>query len=60
MNTRTVIESGIHFRTATTLPLAVLPDFFTVRPHTLGQAIHNLVGCVSDLTDEVDRIGRAK
>ncbi len=27
---------------------------------TLGQAIHNLVGCVADLTDEVDRIGRAK
>jgi hypothetical protein len=28
--------------------------------NTLGQAIHNLVGCVADLTDEVDRIGRAK
>jgi hypothetical protein len=27
---------------------------------TLGQAIHNLVGCVADLTDEVNRIGRAK
>jgi hypothetical protein len=27
--------------------------------NTLGQAIHNLVGCVAELTDEIDRIGRA-
>jgi hypothetical protein len=27
--------------------------------NTLAQSIHNLVGCVAELTDEVDRIGRA-
>ena len=26
--------------------------------NTLGQAIHDLIGCVAELTDEVDRIGR--